>query len=328
MTRREFLDATIALIGPSLAGRPAVGDPRLEIPRRRLGRTGQSVSCIGVSGAHLGVQDTPEESIRIVRRAIDAGVNFLENAWDYHAGQSELRMGKALRNGYRQRAFLMSRFDGRTRKTALAQLDESLLRLQTSYLDLWQVNEVIREDDPDRLFAGGGAIEAMLEAREAGKVRFLGFCGHKSPRIHLKMLAAAEAHGLHFDAVQMPLNLMDASYDSFERRVLPELLRDGIGVLGMRPIADPLVLASKTATETECLTYALSLPASTVIADIGSMMRLEEVLRIARNFQPPSEQYVGALLAKTVVAAQGGGYEKYKTTHAFDATWSHPEWLG
>jgi predicted aldo/keto reductase-like oxidoreductase len=328
MTRREFLDATVALIGPSLTNRSALGGAIAEVPRRKLGRTGQTVSCIGLGGMHVGTQDTVEESIRIVRRAIDAGMNFLDNAWDYHGGHSELCMGRALRDGYRQKVFLMTKFDGRTKRAALAQLDESLLRLRAHHVDLWQVNEVIREDDPDRIFAEGGAFEAMLEAKKVGKVRFLGFSGHKSPKIHLKMLALAKARGFRFDAVQMPLNVMDASWDSFEKRVLPELLREGIGVLGMRPLADPLVLVTKTATEIECLTYALSLPVSTVIADIGSTTRLEEVLRVARNFTPPSEKYVDALLAKTVVAAQGGDYEKYKTTRAYDATWLHPEWLG
>jgi aryl-alcohol dehydrogenase-like predicted oxidoreductase len=209
------------------------------IPYRTLGRTGERVSAIGLGGYHLGKPYLEEsESIRIIRTAIDRGVTFLDNSWDYYDGQSELRMGKALRDGYRQRAFLMTKIDGRDRVTAARQIDESLRRLQTDRVDLLQHHEVIRLDDADRIFATGGAMEAVLEGKHAGKVRYFGFTGHKSPEIHLKTLATAASHRFHFDTVQMPLNVMDAHYQSFEKKVLPVLLKRKIGVLGMKPMGD------------------------------------------------------------------------------------------
>lgn len=203
----------------------------MEIPRRKLGRTGEAVSIVGLGGSHLGEPSDPSESVRIIRAAIDAGITFLDNSWDYHGGESEVRMGRALRDGYRGKAFLMTKFDGRTRAAAAHQIDESLRRLQTDRVDLLQFHEIIRESDPARIFAHGGAIEAALAARKAGKARFLGFTGHKSPAVHLAMLRACESHGFVPDTVQLPLNVLDATHDSFQRKVLPELGFEPLGEL-------------------------------------------------------------------------------------------------
>jgi aryl-alcohol dehydrogenase-like predicted oxidoreductase len=298
------------------------------IPYRTLGRTGERVSAIGLGGYHLGKPYLEEaESIRIIRTAIESGITFLDNSWDYYDGRSELRMGKALRDGYRHRAFLMTKIDGRDRPTAARQIDESLRRLQTDRVDLLQHHEVIRMDDADRIFAAGGAMEAALEAKRAGKVRYIGFTGHKSPEIHLKALATAASHRFHFDTVQMPLNVMDAHYQSFEKQVLPVLLKREIAVLGMKPMGDAVILESKTATPIECLHYAMNLPTSVVITGCDSMERLEQALTAARTFRPMRRTEVDALLAKTARAAQEGRYELYKTTHKHDGTLEHPEWL-
>ncbi|QSQ22419.1 aldo/keto reductase [Pyxidicoccus parkwayensis] len=330
MNRREFLDATLALmVAPSLASAATPSSAKTQtVPRRKLGRTGQEVSCIGLGGFHIGKQKDEAESLRLIRGALDGGITFLDNCWDYNDGQSEVRMGKALRDGYRAKAFLMTKIDGRDKQTAAKQIDESLKRLQTDHVDLLQLHEVIREDDPDRAFAKGGAMEALVEAQKAGKARFLGFTGHKSPAIHLKMLETAKQHGFRFDTVQMPLNVMDAHYDSFEKQVLPVLVREGIGVLGMKPMGDPFILDSKTVSAPECLRYSLSLPVSVVITGIDSQERLEQALSVARGFKPLSESQVKGLLAKTEKAAKDGAFEKYKTSHHFDGTVQNPQWLG
>lgn len=336
LNRREFIEAalavTVAANAPTATGcssnkgtsKPAFG----EVPRRALGRSGQSVSALGLGGWHIGIQDSEQESIRIIRAAIDGGITFLDNCWDYNAGQSEIRMGKALRDGYRERAFLMTKFDGRDAKTATEQLDESLRRLQTDHLDLLQLHEVIWEQDPQLMFDPGGPAEAMLAAQKAGKVRLLGFTGHKSPDIHLRMLQEAEAHGFRFDAVQMPLNLLDAHYDSFEKKVLPVLLRQEIGVLGMKPMGSGFFVWDDVAEPEECLRYALSLPTSVVITGCDSMPMLEQALEIGRRFEPMSEQEVDELLARTEQAARSGSNERYKTTHRFDGTYQNKSFLG
>ncbi len=328
MNRREFLEATLALlVAPELAA--AAAPPASQaVPRRKLGRTGQEVSCIGLGGFHIGKVKDEAESLQLIRRAVDAGITFLDNCWDYHEGQSELRMGKALRDGYRDKAFLMTKLDGRDKKTAAKQLDESLKRLQTDRVDLLQLHEVIHPNDPERTFAMGGAIEAMVEARKAGKARFLGFTGHKSPALHLKMLEAAKQYGFRFDAMQMPLNVMDAHFDSFEKQVLPVLVREGIGVLGMKSLGDPFILQSKTVSAPECLRYSLSLPVSVLITGIDSQERLDQALSVARGFQPLPEKEVKALLARTQQAAKDGAFEKYKTSGQFDGTVKNPQWLG
>jgi predicted aldo/keto reductase-like oxidoreductase len=298
------------------------------IPYRTLGRSGERVSLVGLGGYHLGKQDDPQESIRIIRTGLDQGINFLDNCWDYNGGESEIRMGKALGDGYRQKAFLMSKIDGRSKAAAASQLDESLRRLETDRIDLLQFHEVIRDTDPDRIFAKGGAMEAVLQAQKAGKIRYIGFTGHKSPDIHLKMLETAAKHGFTFDAVQMPLNVMDAHFNSFERKVLPVLLKNGIGVLGMKPMGDHFILDSKTATAVECLHYAMNLPTSVVITGCDSLPILQQALEAARSFKPFGSSEVAALLAKTAKAAEAGRFELYKTSHQFDGTYSNPEWLG
>jgi aryl-alcohol dehydrogenase-like predicted oxidoreductase len=222
----------------------------------------------------------------------------------------------------------MTKIDGRDRATAARQIDESLGRLQTDRVDLLQHHEIIRLEDADRVFAPGGAMEAVLEAKRAGKVRYIGFTGHKSPEIHLKMLATADSHGFHFDTVQLPLNVMDAHFHSFEKQVLPVLVKREIGVLGMKPMGDATILASKAATPIECLHYAMNLPTSVVITGCDSMERLEQALAAADSFRPMPRTQVQALLAKTARAARDGRYESYKTTHEHDSTMEHPEWLG
>ncbi len=260
--------------------------------------------------------------------AIDQGINFLDNCWDYNGGESELRMGKALRDGYRHKAFLMTKIDGRNKATAVSQINDSLKHLQTDRIDLLQFHEVIRDNDPDRIFASGGALEAVLEAKKAGKVRYIGFTGHKSPDIHLKMLATASANQFTFDSVQMPLNVMDHHFNSFEAKVLPVLQKQNIGVLGMKPMGDPFILQSKTVTAVECLHYSMNLPTSVVITGCDSLKILQQALDAARSFQPMGKEEVAALLAKTAKAAQSGEFEMYKTSHHFDGTYQNPQWLG
>jgi aryl-alcohol dehydrogenase-like predicted oxidoreductase len=296
---------------------------------RILGHTGEKVSMVGIGGYHLGRPGVDaDESIRIVRTGLDQGINFLDNCWDYNGGESEVRTGKALRDGYRQKAFLMTKIDGRNKATAEKQINDSLQRLQTDHIDLLQFHEVIRDTDPDRIFAAGGALEAVLEAKKAGKVRYIGFTGHKSPDIHLKMLATASAHQFTFDSVQMPLNVMDHHFDSFEAKVLPVLQQQNIGVLGMKPMGDPFILHSKTVTAIECLHYAMNLPTSVVITGCDSIAILQQAMDAARSFKPMGEQEVAALLAKTAKAAQSGEFEMYKTSHHFDGTYQNPQWLG
>jgi aryl-alcohol dehydrogenase-like predicted oxidoreductase len=303
--------------------------PNSGMPTRRLGRTGVAVSLVGLGGWHLGFKSIDEQlSIRIIRTAIDNGINFMDNCWDYNEGASELRMGKALRDGYRERAFLMTKIDGRTKQDAAKQLDESLKRLQTDHIELVQHHEILRYEDPHRIFDEKGANAALLEARTAGKISYIGFTGHKDPRIHLYMLEVASENGFTFDTVQMPLNVMDAHYRSFEKMVLPELNKQDIGVLGMKPLANGTILESKTVSAIECLQYAMNLPASVVITGCESMEDLEQALTAARTFQPMSEQQVADLLSKTAKAGARGEYELFKTTSIYDGTATHPEWLG
>ncbi len=329
ISRREFIGIAAASVFLAPSGKEAPPtELRNGIPYRTLGRTREKVSLVGLGGYHLGKQADPEESIRIIRKGLDEGINFLDNCWDYNGGESEIRMGNALRDGYRQKAFLMSKIDGRSKAAAVTQITESLRRLQTDTIDLLQFHEVIRDTDPDRIFADGGALEAVLAAQKAGKVRYIGFTGHKSPDIHLQMLATASRHGFRFDAVQMPLNVMDAHFNSFEKKVLPVLLKSDIGILGMKPMGDHFILESKTATAVECLHYAMNLPTSVVITGCDSQPILQQALEAARSFHPLDSSLVAALLAKTESAAEAGQFELYKTTQHFDGTYANPQWLG
>jgi len=299
------------------------------LPYRELGRTGERVSAIGLGGWHLGLPGVSEQlALRIVHRAIDEGITFLDNSWDYNGGASERRVGKALRGGHREKVFLMTKIDGRSGAEASRQLEESLRRLKTDRIDLVQHHEVLRFDDPHRIFEKDGANEALLAARKAGKLRYIGFTGHKDPSVHLHMLEVAREHGFRFDAVQMPLNVMDAHYRSFEKGVLPELVRERIGVLGMKSMANGLILRTRAVTAIECLHYALNLPTSVVITGCDSVKILEQALEAARTFRPLSKAAVNELLGRTRGHALRGEVELFKTTSIFDSTAKNPDWLG
>jgi len=296
---------------------------------RTLGRTGEQVSAIGMGGYHIGNHGlTEDESIRLIRAAIDRGITFMDNSWDYNEGQSEVRMGKALRDGYRQKVFLMTKIDGRTKDVAQQQIETSLRRLQTDHIDLVQHHEIIRFDDPDRVFAEGGATETVLEAKKAGKIRYVGFTGHKDPHIHLYMLKVAAEHGFRFDTVQLPLNVMDAHFRSFGQMVLPELVKKEIGVLGMKSMGDSVILKSKVVSPMECLHYALSLPTSVVITGIDKPEVLDQAFEAVKTFKPMNREQVVQLLTKTKEVAMAGKYELFKTSSHFDSTAQHPDWLG
>ncbi|MDB4941764.1 MAG: Nucleoside-diphosphate-sugar epimerase [Labilithrix sp.] len=306
---------------------PTASVAKATMPMRQLGKTGVSVSMVGLGGFHVGVQKEEAESIRLIRSALDRGINFLDNCWDYNEGKSEERMGKALKDGYRDKAFLMTKLDGRTKKAAAEQLDQSLKRLGTDHIDLVQIHEVIRPTDPGRAFAEGGCIEALIEAKKAGKLRFIGFTGHKDPEIHLAMLRTAEAHKFEFDTVQMPLNVMDAHFRSFEKLVLPVLVAKKIGVLGMKSMGSGIILESKAVTAVECLQYAMSLPTSVVITGCDTMGILDQAIATALSFKPLEPAEREALLAKTKDVAKDGKFERFKTTAQFDGTQKNPHWL-
>ena len=301
---------------------------RGDMPYRPLGKTGQMVSIIGLGGWHIGAAKDETASIKLIRSAIDHNINFMDNCWDYHDGKSEVWMGAALKDGYRDKVFLMTKLDGRTRQAAARQIDECLKRLQTDRIDLMQIHEIIRLEDPDRCFGEDGTMTALLAAQKAGKVRFIGFTGHKDPLVHLRMLEVAREHDFRFDAVQMPLNVMDAHFRSFEKQVLPMLVEQQIGVLGMKPLASGAILKTNTATATQCLQYAMNLPSSTVITGCENQERLDQALQAAKTFQPLSQQQITALLEKTRQPALTGRFEQFKTGTPFDGTAHHPEWMG
>ncbi len=342
MNRRKFIGGSVAAAGILKFASNASGaetDEKImaknqetilegEMIYRTLGATGEKVSAIGMGGFHLSKPPTDEAAVKLVRTAIDRGITFMDNCWDYADGLSEIRAGKALKDGYRNKVFQMSKIDGRDKKTAAKQIDESLARLQTDRIDLMQFHEIIRFEDPDKIFAEGGAMEAMLEAKKAGKIRYIGFTGHKNPAIHLQMLEVAAAHDIKFDAVQLPLNVMDAHFRSFEKQVLPQLVEGKIGVLGMKSLGDPFILDSKTVTAEECLNYTLSLPTSVVITGIDKPEILEQAFKVAKNFKPLTKTEMNAMLAKTKEAAMTGKYEKFKTDSHFDGTAKNPLWLG
>ncbi len=300
-----------------------------EMLYRELGSTGEQVSAIGLGGWHLSLKHVDEDlATRIVHAAIDRGITFMDNCWDYNDGVSEIRMGKALQGGYRDNAFLMTKIDGRSKQEAAKQIDESLRRLQVDHVDLLQYHEVLRFEDPHRIFDEEGAHAAVLEAQQAGKLRYIGFTGHKDPYIHLHMLEVADTYGFKFATAQMPLNVMDAHYRSFAKLVVPELVKRNIGVLGMKSMANGILLRSNTVTPIECLHYALNLPTSVVITGIDSLETLDQAFEAVQTFQPMDEQQVQALLAKTAQAGSRGEFEPFKTSSIFDGTAQHPAWLG
>ncbi len=346
MDRRKFIGKTAVGAGALVMAHKAFGAENItgenqgmifetpattlegEMIYRTLGATGEKVSAIGLGGFHVSKPKTDDEAVKLIRTAIDRGMTFMDNCWDYADGVSEIRMGKALKNGYRQKAFLMSKIDGRDKKSAAKQIDESLLRLQTDRLDLMQFHEIIRLEDPDKIFATGGAAEAMLEAKKAGKIRYIGFTGHKDPFVHLRMMEIAAAHNFKFDAVQLPLNVMDAHFRSFEKQVLPKLIESKIGVLGMKTFGDPFILDSKTVTPLEAMHYSLTLPTSVVITGIENMENLEQAFTAAKTFKPLTQTQIAAILDKTKAAAMTGKFEKFKTDNRFDGTAKNPQWLG
>lgn len=293
----------------------------MAIPTRPLGTTGEQVSLLGLGGAHIGGKPSEEEAVRIVHEAIDAGVTFMDNAWEYAGRESERRMGIALaQGGYRAKAFLMTKdcAHDRVATHSMEILEESLKSLQTDYLDLWQLHEVVWDADPDRIFAPGGSAEALLKAKEQGKVRYIGFTGHKSPEIHRRMLS----QGFPWDTVQLPLNVLDYHYESFEREILPLCLEQGIGVIGMKSNAGGhLQEAGVDISPEEALRYSMSIPApvSTVVSGMDSLDVLRRNIAVANDFVPLSDEEREALLAKSAPKAEGAEFEPFKSTRKFDA---------
>ena len=307
------------------------GERRGDMLYRRFGGTDEMISAIGMGGFHLGKSAlTDAESVRLLHEGVDRGINFIDNCWDYNEGRSELRVGVALdQGGYRDRVFLMSKMDGRTKQEAARQIDTSLQRMRTDRIDLVQHHEILRYDDPDRIFAEGGAMEAFIEAKQAGKLRYIGFTGHKDPRIHLQMLAVAAERGFHFDAVQMPLNVMDAHFRSFAHLVLPYLVEQGIAVLAMKTFGDSVLLKSKAPIQpVEYLHYSLNLPTSVVIAGMENQRDLDQAFEAIRTFQPMDKAQVAELLARSRPYALDGKYELFKTSATFDGTAKTAAWLG
>src|ERR1700730_15929029 len=327
MERRDFLKtataASVAAAIPATAQTAQSNTPvkRPESPGmiyRELGTTGERVSAIGMGGYHLGKQPDASQSIQLMHAGIDRGITFLDNCWDYNDGISEVRMGQALRNGYRQKVFLMTKMDGRTKDSYNKQLEQSLGRLQTDMIDLVQFHEIIRMEDPDRIFAPGGAMEAAIAARQAGKIRYIGFTGHKDPAVHLRMLEIAQKHNFHLDTVQMPINVMDAHFRSFTAQVLLLALKQGIGVLAMKTFGDPYILKSNTVQPIEALHYGLTLPVSVVITGIDNTQVLDQAFEAARTFKPLDQVQISSLLARTATAAAEGKYELFKISPHYD----------
>jgi aryl-alcohol dehydrogenase-like predicted oxidoreductase len=342
MQRREFLKAA------AVAGVAAVATANLrteaqagstgstgsgalawstDMQYRTLGRTGEKVSVIGLGGYHIGVQPDPAESVRLIRTAIDRGINFMDNSWDYNDGASEQRMGDALKDGYRKKVLLMTKIDGRSKASFNSQLEQSLTRLQTDVIDLMQFHEIIRFEDPDRIFATGGALEGALEAKQAGKIRYIGFTGHKDPLIHLRTFEVAKQHGFHFDTVQMPINVMDAHFRSFARQVIPVAEAEGTGVLAMKIFGGRSILQSRTVEPLDALRYALSQKISVAITGIDSTQIMDQAFAAVKA-GPLSETQMAAVLAKTHDAAMTGLYEPFKTTSRVDGSARRPDWLG
>lgn len=299
---------------------------------RPLGTTGEMVSFVGMGGFHLGKTSTEAECIKLIHAAIDGGITFMDNSWDYNLGTSELRAGKAYKeNNSRDKVFQMTKIDGRTKKSAMRQIEESMARLGTDHLDLVQHHEIIRMEDPDSIFKEDGAMEAFTDAKKQGKLRFIGFTGHKDPLIHLRMLQVAKEHDFHFDTVQMPINVMDAHFRSFSAQVLPVLIREKIAPLAMKTFGDHFVLdAAKEqgVDPIDMLHFSMSLPVSVVVTGIDKPEILDQALKAAKTYKPMDQEQVAALLGKTKIAANKGVSELYKTTWQFDSTAQNPDWLG
>jgi aryl-alcohol dehydrogenase-like predicted oxidoreductase len=323
MNRREAL-GTLASMGAAFAQSASSGG----MTYRTLGKTGEKVSAIGLGGAHIGRAASPEVATTVIRSAVDRGITFMDNCWDYANGEAERRMGNALRDGYRQKVFLMTKFDGRTKASAAKQIDESLQRLQTDHIDLLQYHENIRLEDPDRFFAPGGPLEALLEAKKAGKIRYIGFTGHKDPYVHLRMLEVAAQNKFHFDSCQMPLNVMDYHFRSFTHEVLPKLVQQGIAPLAMKTMGSGIILRSGVVTPIECLHYALNLPTAVVITGMDTVERVDQALEAVRTFKQMSQAEVAKLVSKTKDAAMKGEFELFKTSTRFDGTANNPQWMG
>jgi uncharacterized protein len=347
MERRNFLKQSAAVLAglKSVTGQPLVAQAKLEgaaahtplpavatvngIGRRKLGRAEVEVSILGIGGYHIGLANVSEaDSTRIVRRALDEGINFLDNCWDYNDGASEVRMGKALQDGYRQKAFLMTKIDGRTGASARQQLEQSLSRLKTDHIDLLQLHEVIRMGDPEQAFQPGNVMDVLQQAKKEGKIRFIGFTGHKSPEIHLHMIETADQHGFTFDTVQMPINALDEHYDSFQQKVIPVAQRHGMAIIGMKPLANGAIPKTNKLTAVEALHYAMSVPVTVTITGCDSVQVLEQALGVARNFKPLNEQQKIAILQKIAPIAGDGKVEAYKSSQIYDGTANNPQWLG
>jgi predicted aldo/keto reductase-like oxidoreductase len=314
-TRRDFIKQTaFGLCAANMLSHALAASNQADIPTRPLGSTGANVSMLGLGGHHIGRIRDDNQSVRLIRKAIDRGVTFLDNAWEYHNGRSEELMGKALTRGYRDKAFLMTKHHGRDKKTAMEHLEDSLRRLRTDVIDLWQFHEVVYDKDPEMIFALGGGIEAAELAKKQGKVRFIGFTGHRDPVLHLKMLA----YGYPWDAVQMPMNVLDPHFKSFQKNVLPILLRRNIGIIAMKTLASGYVLRANAATPEEALTYIWSQPVSTIVSGMDSEKLLNANVGFARAFKPMSQTKQAKLFDKTRDAGSTGKFEPFKTPPNFD----------
>ncbi len=314
LNRRTFLGASAA--GIAMAAHPAWAERRNDMPYRTLGKTGEKVSLLCVGGYHIGVDSlSDEESVRLIRTALDEGVNFLDNAWAYHDGRSEIRMGKALKDGYRDKAFLMTKGQARDAAGAERYLEESLKRLQVDTIDLWQVHEVVHPDSPAKIYTEG-VLDYLEKARQAGKIRYIGFTGHHLTTTHLEMIE----RGFHWDTIQMPLSVMDYHFRSFQQRVLGKAVEKEMGILAMKTLAGGpgRIPASGAATVAECLRYSMSLPVSTVVSGMENLTELRENIATARAFKPMTAQELSALRARTESAGKDGQLENYKTAWHLD----------
>ncbi len=338
MQRRDFIkSATLATVAAGIGveaqtkpATPALKRPESpDMPYRQLGRTGERVSLIGLGGAHIGFGGPSNDaaSIALMRRASDSGITFFDNSWDYNDGRSEQRMGKALKDGYRQKVFLMTKSDSHSAAGWNKQLETALRRLQNDMIDLVQIHEVIRMNDPEAVFSPGGAMEAAIAAKKAGKIRYIGFTGHKDPSCHLHMIDYAEKQGFHFDTLQMPINVMDAHFRSFQHQVIPVANAKGIGVLAMKTFAFGALIQANVADPIEMLHYSMTLPVSVVITGMDTMPRLDQALTAAKTFKPMTQEQIATLLAKTKDLAADGHLERFKTSAYFDGTTRNPDWL-